>query len=106
MRLLAHQVVALAGVAHGQYVVGKPGRFVPGGRKRNVALDLALVAQRLHPYKAVGIRPQRVVDAREVDVDGASLLLEHVREQKAHFVVGNRPLIGELELVPCRARGW
>ena len=66
VRLLAHEVVALGAVAHRQHVVGEPGRLAPGRRERGVALDLRLVGQHLDPRQPVGVRPHRVVDAREV----------------------------------------
>ena len=72
VRLLAHQVVALGPEPHRQHVVGPLRRLAPDRRERDVAADLSLVLEHLDPRAAVGVRPHRVVDAREVDLDARS----------------------------------
>jgi len=54
---------------HRQHVVGKVGRLAPGGRERDVEAHQRLVGERLDPREPVGIGPDRVVHAREVDVE-------------------------------------
>ena len=65
---------------------------------------LRLVEQRLHPREAVGVGPDRVVDAGEVGVELAAALVEEVGEQDRHLVVGERVLLGPAHLVPGRDR--
>src|SRR5580693_3873096 len=47
MRFLAHQVVTLGSMAHGQNIIGKPGSFAPGWSETSVPPNLALVGQGL-----------------------------------------------------------
>ncbi len=63
-------------------------------------LHLLLVLERLEPHEPVRVDPHRVVDTREVDVDVAAPLLEKVREQEAHLVHRERPLVRQVQLVP------
>ena len=100
VRLLAHRVVPLGAEAHRQDVVGEPRGLAPHRRQRDVQADLRLVLQHFHPREAVGIRPERVVDAREVDVELAAPFLEEVRQQKAHLEERERELLREEQLVP------
>ena len=104
VRLLAHRVVALGAETHRQDVVGEPRRLAPGRRQRDVQADLVLVGQHLHPREAVRIRPHRVVDAREVHVELAAVLLEEVRQQEAHLEERERKLPREEQLVPVVGR--
>ena len=64
---------------------------------------LLLVGERLDPGEAVGVRPHRVVDAGEVDVERAPALLEEVRQEERQLVHGERVLRRPGELVPRRA---
>ena len=104
VRFLAHRVVALGAEAHRQDVVGEPRGFAPRRRQRDVQADRVAVGQHLHPREAVGIGPHRVVDAREVDVELAALLLEEMRQQEAHLEEGERVLAREEQLVPVVGR--
>ena len=100
VRLLALVVVALRGVAHGQNVVREPRRLAPGGGESDVAAYLVVVLQHVHPHEAVGVRPDRVVDPREVDVDAVALVLDEMGHQEAHLEEREGVLPGEEKLVP------
>ncbi len=102
--LLAHRVVAFGAEAHRQHVVGKPRRLAPDRRERDVHADLRFVAQHFHPREAVGIRPQRVVDAREVGVELAAPFLQEVRQQEAHLEEREREFLREEQFVPVVGR--
>ena len=65
-----------------------------------MALDLVLVAEGFEPHETIRVDPHRVVDPGEVHVDVAAALIEKVRQQKRHLVEGERPLVGQVELVP------
>ena len=92
-------------VAHRQDVVGPPRGLAPGRRQRDVQPDLRLVPQDLEPGEAVGVRPHRVVDAGEVDVELAAPLLEEVRQQEAHLEVATSGYSrGQVQLVPALRR--
>jgi hypothetical protein len=99
VRLLAHEVVALRRQAHGQDEVGVARGLVPGGRERGVQADPLLVAEHLDPRRAVRIGPDRIEDAREVDVE-TLLLRDEVGQQRAHLVVGERVFARVEQLVP------
>ncbi len=92
--------MALGAVADRQHVIGEEGGLAPGRRQRDVQADPLLVGQHLDPREAVGVRPDRVVDAREVHVERAALLLEEVRQQEGELVHGERVLDRPCELVP------
>ena len=98
--LVAVQVMSFGGMAHGQNQVSPVGGLVPGGRHGDVQTDLLLVAEHLYPTEAVGIGPDGIEDPREVDVDFAPTLFEKVGQQKAHLVVAQRVLGGEMQFVP------
>ena len=106
VRLLAHRVVALGAEAHRQDVIGEPGGFTPGRRQGHVQPDLVVVGQHLHPREAVRVGPHRVVDAREIDVERAAILLEEMRQQKTHFEKRQRIFLREQQLVPVVGRLW
>ena len=101
LRLLALDVVALA--RRGPWAARSRRR--PRSRSRSgvsaacrPTSDSSL--QHLHPGQPVGVRPDRVVDAGEVDVQLAAALLQEVREEERHLVVAERPLLREEQLVP------
>ena len=102
--LLAHQIVPFPGVAHGQDIIGEPGRLVPGGGQGDVTFDFAFIPQRFEPEEAVGIDPHRVVDAGKIDVNFAPFFLQEVGQQEAHFVESERPFVGDVQFVPGVAR--
>ena len=110
VRLLAHEVVPLRGVAHGQHVVGEPRRLAPDRSEAGVALDLGFVRQHLDPRHPVGIGPHGVVDASEVHGELAPAFLEEVRQEKAHLEERQRVLARHEELAPHlggrRHHGW
>ena len=54
--------------------------------------------------KPSGIRPERVVDAREVRVEPAAAFLQEVRQQKAHLEERERKLLREQQFVPVVRR--
>ena len=86
--------------AHRQHVVGEVGRLAPGRGQRHVQADLRLVRDRLDPREAVGVGPDRVVDAGEVDVEPPAAVLQEVRQQERHLVHRERVLLRPGELVP------
>ena len=100
MRLLAHEVVALGGMPHGQHVVGEPRRLAPDGSEAGVPLHLGLVREHLDPRHAVGIGPHRVVDAGEVHGELAPPLPQEMGKEEAHLEEGERILAGKEELAP------
>ena len=100
--LVARDVVPLARHAHREDEVGEVRGLVPRGRERDVQPDLAVVGEHLDPAEPVGVRPDRVVDAREVDVDQAAALLHEVREEERQLVLRDRVLERVGELVPRR----
>ena len=104
MRFLAHRVVALGAEPHRQDVVREPRRLAPRRRQRDVQADLVAIGEHLHPGEAVGVRPQRVVDAREVHVQLAAVLSEQMRQQEAHLEERERVLAREEQLVPVIGR--
>ena len=104
MGLLAHEVVALGGQAHGQHVVREPGGLAPRGREAGMALHLGLVAQHLDPAHAVGVGPHRVVDPGEVHGQLAPSFLDQVRQQETHLEEGQGVFRGIHELVPHLGR--
>ena len=89
---------------HGQHVIGEPCRFRPRRSERDVKADLILVGQGLEPAEAVRIRPDRVVDPREVHVDDSPALFEEVGQQNAHLIVAQRVFGRPDELVPMIRR--
>ena len=103
--LLAHQVVTLGAEARGEHVVGPLSRLRPDGGERHVTADAFGVLEHLDPRAAVGIGPDGVVDAREVDVDALVLVPQQVRQQEAHLVVREGILARPDGLVPARVRG-
>ena len=94
--------MALGAVPHRQDVVGEVGRLVPRRRERDVTADETFVLQDLYPREAVGVRPDRVVDAREVCIDLAAAVLQEVREQERQLVHCERVLARPRQLVPAR----
>ncbi len=100
MSLLAHRVVPLGAQSHRQHVVGEPGGLAPHRRERHVEAHLRFVFQHLHPREAVGVGPQRVVDAREVHVELAAAFFEEMRQQETHLEERERELLREQQLVP------
>ena len=102
--LVAGHVVALGAHAHRQHVIGEPGRLRPRRGEGDVAADQVLVGEHLEPAEAVGVGPDRVVDAGEVGVDAAAALLQEVGQQEAHLVVGERVLDRPGQLVPPALR--
>ena len=98
--LVAVQVVALAAESDRQDVVGVPGRLVPDRRQRRVPADEVLPGERLHPGHPVGVRPDRVVHAAEVDVERPTTLEQEVRQQEGHLEERERVLARPGELVP------
>ena len=100
MGLVADDVVAFAGVAHGQHVVGEIGGLVPRGRQGRVQSDLLLVAQRLDPGKSVRVGPHRVEDAGEVHGQLPAPLFQEMGQEEAHLVMGERVFLREMQFVP------
>src|SRR5215469_10369563 len=86
VRLVRVQVVTLRADAHRQHVVSEEGCLAPGGREGNMEADPGLVREHFDPPEAVGVRPHRVVDAREVDLEAAAALREEVRQQERELV--------------------
>ena len=62
VRLLAHQIMALACHAHRQHIVSIPGRLAPHRRESCVQLNLLLVGQHLDPAGTVGVGPDGIID--------------------------------------------
>ena len=98
--LVGIEVMAFTGQAHGQDVVGKIGRLVPGGRQGDVHAEFIFVAQRFNPAEAVRVGPNRIEHPREVHVHLAAVFLQHVRQQEAHLEEGQRIFVGKMQLVP------
>ncbi len=110
VRLVRRDVVSFACNAHRQHVVGEPCGFTPDRREGHVTPDEILVGEGLQPREAVGVRPDRVVHAREVRVQFAATVLQEMRQQNRQFVVRERILLGPREFVPVAVRmrvlGW
>ena len=98
-------VVSLRGDSHGQDVVGKVGRLAPRGRQRHVQSHELLVREDVDPGEAVGVRPHRVVDAREIDLEPAAPILQQVGQQHRHLVHRQRILGRPVEIVPYLGMG-
>ena len=64
------------------------------------------IAQHLDPGKPVGVSPDGVEDAGEVDIESAAALFEQVREQFRQLVVRQGPLRRVQQLIPARLRWW
>ena len=92
--------MALGGETHRQDVVGEVGRLVPGRRQSYVQPHLGLVAEHLDPREAVRVRPDRVVDAAEIDVEALLRPLHQVGKQKGQLVHGERELDRPGQVVP------
>ena len=88
----------------GKHVVGKPRGLAPGRRQRRMQPDFLLVAQHFNPRKAVGIRPHRIEDAREVCLNTPAPFLQKMRQQKRHLVSAERPLLRIEQFVPALLR--
>src|SRR5215470_17069642 len=65
-----------------------------------MTFNLALVAQHLNPTHAIRIGPDRIVDAREVHGQLASLLFEEMGKQEAHLKECKRKLSGPHHRIP------
>ncbi len=104
VRLVGVDVVPLGGVPHRQHVVGEKGGLVPGRSERNMAADRLRVREHLNPRETVGVGPDRVEDPREVDVHAAAAVLDKVRQDLAHLVVGKRVFGRPDEFVPSLLR--
>ena len=98
--LVAVEVVAFGGEAHGEDIVGILGGLVPHGREGDVHSDAAPILQHVDPGEAVGIGPDGVVDPCEIDVYRPVSLFQEVRQQEAHFEVGKGELGWEVYFVP------
>ena len=66
--------------------------------------DLAVVLQHLNPREAIRIRPDRVVDAREIDVELSPSFFQEMRQQVAELMERQRKLQRKQELVPVFGR--
>src|ERR1700685_1678556 len=66
MGFLAHQVMTLGSMAHGQNIISKPRSLVRGGSEESVPLNFVLIGQRLDPAKAVRIGPHWVVNTKKI----------------------------------------
>src|SRR5262249_45187396 len=82
MRLVRVEVMTLRAVSHGQHVVAEAGGLAPARREGDVKADPGLVCQHLDPAEPVWIGPDRVVDAREVDLEAAAALVQKGRPQE------------------------
>ena len=98
--LVADDVVALAGVAHGQHVIGEIGRLVPRGGQGRVESYLLLVAQRLDPGEPVGVCPHGIEHPGEVDGQLSAPLFQEMGQEKAHLVMGEGVFLREMQFVP------
>ena len=92
--------MALGAEPHGQHVVGEMGGLVPGGRQGDVQADPLRVGEHLDPGEAVRIGPDRVVHAREVDIEEIAAPLQEMREEEGHLHQRKRILGGPGEFVP------
>ena len=101
MGFVTDDVVLFGADAHRQHVIGKPGRFVPCWSQRHMTFDLLGVGERFHPAETIGVGPDRVIDTREVGVEFASPLIEKVRKQDRHLVIGEGKFFRPLEVVPA-----
>ena len=99
--LVGVQVVPLGAEPHRQHVVGEEGGLAPGRGERDVETDEALVGERLDPREPVGVRPDGVVDAREVHLEAAAPLLQEVRQEERELVQRQRELVRPGQLVPA-----
>ena len=98
--LVGVEVVAFGAVPHREHVVGKIGALVPGRCERGVQPDLGLVAQSLDPGEPVGVGPDRVVDAREVDLEPLASFVQELWQEERHLHEGQWILEWPCELVP------
>src|SRR5579872_2309211 len=103
--LLAQQVVALRPMAHREYIVGKLRGLAPNWCKAGVALDFALVAERLDPAHPVRIGPHGVIHTGEVGADFAAALFKKMRQQEAHLEERKRKLPRPHQFIP-HLRRW
>src|SRR5947207_1195374 len=93
-------VMTLWPEAHGQNVIREVSSFVPNGSQRGMASDQTFISERFNPREAIGIRPHRVVNAREVRVEFAAAFLQKMRQQKRHFVHRQRKFLRPIYFAP------
>ena len=100
VRFITVEVVAFAGVAHGEDEIREIGSLIPSRSESDVATDEFRVAEGLDPGESVGITPDRIEDAGEIGIETPPTRFEKLRQEKAHFVMSQRVLVGEVQLVP------
>ena len=100
------RIVALAADAHGQDVIGKIGALVPGRSQGDVQADFLFIAQGFNPRKPVGVGPDRVIHAREVDIEFRALFFQEMWQEKRKFVDCQRVLGWPGKRIPHRRVGW
>src|SRR5262249_38285765 len=66
--LVTIEIVTLRAMAHGQDKIGPVSGFVPGRRQGHVEADLLLTGEHLDPAKAIGVSPDGIEDACEIDI--------------------------------------
>ena len=72
--------------AHRQNVIRKVSGFVPHRRQRHMTADQVFVRERLDPGEAIRVRPYRVVNAREINIEFAAPIFQKVWQEKRHLV--------------------
>src|SRR5689334_4716784 len=100
------EIVAFGADAHRQNVIGVVSGFVPGRRERDVTTDEVWIGKHFDPREAVGIGPDWVVDAREVNVEFSAAVFEQVRQQERHLVHREWILSRPGDLVPHVWMRW
>src|SRR5262245_2042975 len=74
------QIMSFAAQTHWQDVIGKNSSLAPGGSEGNVEANELLISQDVDPRKPIRIRPHRVVDTREIDIENTAPFFEKMRK--------------------------
>ena len=99
--LVRGEVVPLRRVPHRQHVVRKERCLVPRRGQRHMQPYTLRVREHLDPGEAVGVGPDGVVDAGEIDVQVPVSLRRQVRQQERHLHEAQREIRGPRQVVPA-----